>query len=82
MAYLVASVEAVPGPNDHVEDGRACTVAVACWEEVGKTAAAAAAAAAVEVVQKVVVVVAVGNQEGVVGEVLVQMTVAVHRVAC
>ena len=81
MACLVASVEAVPGPNDHVEDGRACTVAVACWEEVGKTAAAAAAAA-VEVVQKVVVVVAVGNQEGVVGEVLVQMTVAVHRVAC
>ena len=80
MAYLVASVEAVPGPNDHVEDGRACTVAVACWEVVGKTAAAAAAA--VEVVQKVVVVVAVGNQEGVVGEVLVQMTVAVHHVAC
>ena len=77
MAYLVASVEAVPGPNDHVEDGRACTVAVACWEVVGKTAAAA-----VEVVQKVVVVVAVGNQEGVVGEVLVQMTVAVHHVAC
>ena len=74
-AYLVASVEAVPGPNDHVEDGQACMVAVACWEVVGKTAAA------VEVVQKMVVV-AVGNQEGVVDEVLVQVAVAMYHVAC